>query len=274
MGGDRLQHPRGAITIRLLILAAALVTWGPAFTHTDLLLQIEQLDSQIALDPHNAELLAWRGDLYRRHQDYSRAADDFRAARAADPDYALLDFLESRLLLETGKPGEASRYIARYLALDPGNASAWVLSGRAHISLGLAEQAAHDFSRAIYNSDSPTPELYRLLILSLAAQGDEGASAALQSVDEGLERFAGEVNLLGLGTDIALANARLADAVRYIENLPDRLQRLPQWQARLDRANCMQEGDEPDRSTCLDSARAELARQIEAFLGESGPPHP
>ena len=72
-----------------------------------MLAQIEALDLKIQGQATNVDLLIKRGDLYRRHLDYSAATLDFDAAREADPDKAIWDFYQGRLLLEQGKAAEA-----------------------------------------------------------------------------------------------------------------------------------------------------------------------
>jgi hypothetical protein len=75
-----------------LVVLSTLAT--PAWSHPDLL-QIEELDLALAPRPKDADLLARRGDLYRQHEDYAAAALDLAAARAAQPDYPLLDLFEA-----------------------------------------------------------------------------------------------------------------------------------------------------------------------------------
>ncbi len=112
---------------------ALLLAGNSALGHPDLILQIEALDKQIASDPENAELLGKRGDLHRRHQGFEVAADDFRAARAAEPNYALVDFLEAKLMLDVGKPDLAERLLSRYLVTHPehafGRLRIWMVNG-------------------------------------------------------------------------------------------------------------------------------------------------
>lgn len=263
-----------ASVFQVLIVAALLLAAPVLFAHPDLLLQIERLDGEIAADPHNAELLASRGDLYRRHQDYAAAQEDFSAARAADPDYALLDFLEARLMLDTGRPQQARLRLDAYLPAHPGHAAAWMLRGQAWLGLGMPAPAAGDFSGAIGAAEKPSPELYRLLVLSLAAQGSDRAEAALDAVNDGLDQFPIEVSLLGLGVDIALGADRAGEAEHYFEQLPAALHALPQWKARRRLADCVGQSENPQSSACLLNARQHLADQVSGFLADHAPTQP
>ena len=147
MGYKGRRWPRLPLVFTLILQASM------ALGHPDLVLQIEALDKQIASDPENAELLCKRGDLHRRHQDFEAAANDFRAARATEPNYAPIDFLEGELMLDVGKPELAEHLLSRYLVTRPGHAFAWVLRGKAFIRLGKPEMAANDFTTAILSVD-------------------------------------------------------------------------------------------------------------------------
>jgi predicted Zn-dependent protease len=253
----------GAISIVLLALAPA------ARAHPDLLMQIEALDVEIEAQPGNADLLIRRGDLYRRHLDYPASARDFATARQADPSNTSLDFYEGRLLLDRGDAEDSEALLSRYLERHPKHALAWVLRGKANIRMQAPEAAAGYFAKAIEVSDRPSPELYRLNVLALVAAGDSKLTKARSVVDSGLQRFALEVTLLGLGTDIALAQNQPEAAQRYMNVLPQALRNLPQWQERLKLADCLATAETADRAACLGTAQDKMARQVEAIMPAS-----
>ncbi|MGH8034927.1 MAG: tetratricopeptide repeat protein [Lysobacterales bacterium] len=234
--GPDLTLRRAWLLIALAMLAA------PAWSHQDLLVQIEGLDIQLQADPANADLLAQRGDLYRRHQDYAAAATDFVAARSAQPDYPLLDFYEGLLLLDTGQPDAAEKSFSRYLLNQPQHAHAWELRAQCWLALGLPEKAAEDYSEAVLHADQPSPALYRDWALALVAAGEDHWSQARKAVDLALRHFPAEISLLALGTDTALAQGLPGEAATYIERLPEAVARLPRWHDRLELINCL-EGD-------------------------------
>lgn len=237
-----------------------------SFAHPDLVLQIEGLSSQIETDPANADLLIKRGDLHRRHQDYAAAREDFDSARNTDPDNSLLDFYEGRLFLDSGKSASARLHFSRYLEIHPEHSNAWVLLGEACIQSGDARRAADYFEQAINTSDSPSPALYRSQVLSLLASGDAPWGSASQVVKKGLDHFGLEVNLLGLGTDIALAANRKKQADRYLQRLPEPLQALPQWAKRQQMADCLTSPQTEVQTQCLRQARENISTQVELFM--------
>jgi acetyl esterase/lipase/Tfp pilus assembly protein PilF len=243
-----------------------------AFAHPELMLQIEDLSAQIETDPANADLLVKRGDLYRRHQDYPAAGEDFAEARNVDPDNSLLNFYEGRLLLDTGNSASARHHFSRYLEIYPEHSNAWVLLGEACIQSGDSRRAADYFEQAINTSDTPSPALYRSQVLSLMASGDAPWDSASQVVKKGLDHFGLEVNLLGLGTDIALAANQKKQADRYLQRLPAPLQALPQWEKRQQMADCLASPENETQSKCLRQARENITTQVELFMKNESEP--
>lgn len=261
--GNGLKCPR--------FLLAALLSFATLpvelVAHPDIELQIVGLSAQLEANPLNVDLLLKRGDLHRRHQDYQAAARDFEVVRQAEPDNTLLDFYSGQLLLETRQPGSATEHLARYLLSHPRHAKAWMLRAEAEIQLGRPGNASEFFNRAIQYSTKPSPSLYRQLILSILATGETAWGSAKQTANDGLARFGLEVSLLGLGTDIALAMNQVEQAQQYLDQLPDGLRRLKQWQTRIQIANCMTASTESARNDCAHKARASLTDQIDVYMG-------
>lgn len=245
----------------LLIVLSMLAP--PAWSHPDLLLQIEELDLALASRPADADLLARRGDLYRQHEDYAAAARDLAAARGAQPDYPLLDLYEGMLLLDIRNPAGAEELFTLFLQDHPRLASAWILRARARLALGLAYQAAADYAQAILYADLPSPELYRDWALALVAAGDDHWNTARKVLDIGLERFPLDVSLLALVSDIALAENQPGEAESYIKRLSQPITRLPRWQSRIKTMNCLQtESASSDAAVCQSAAVNALREQI------------
>ena len=257
--------PSWCFKVSCLVVLSTLGT--PAWSHPDLLLQIEELGRVLAAQPASADLLARRGELYRRHADFAAAARDLAAARAAQPDYPLLDLYEGMLLLDSGNPAGAEAMLSRYLRNHPQHASAWIAHARAQLALGRAEAAARDYARAIRYADVPSPELYRDWSLALVSAGADHWDAARGAADIGLGLFPRDVALLALGSDIALAQNRPGVATAYVNRLPPAIVRLDQWQARLELAYCMERGDSAGgQGNC----QATAIRLLKELTGQPG----
>lgn len=253
---------RALVAAGLLLLALV----PSANAHTDLELQIETLSQQIEVKPTDVDLRLKRGDLYRRHLDFERAAEDFSAARRIEPANPQVNFYQGRLALETGNAVEAQAYLSRYLEHDPDHAAAWVMLGRAELSVNTAARAANSFANAIQSSTTPSPELYRLLALALVA--DQRADEGLEALERALMHWPGQVNLLGLACDIALAENLPERAENYLQELPEQLLTIDRWRECVERAACLSntDTDQTDRIDCLEASRRDIEEQVELVM--------
>jgi len=208
-----------------------------------LLLQIEELSNQISKDPQNTELIIRRGDLYRRHGDWNAAEIDFQKVRELSPGDMSIDWYEGRLLVESGRYEDGIALLTRLLEQDDQNGGAYRVRAEARWLFKQPLLAARDYQLAIDNSERPSPSLYRSLVLSLVAAGVEHTDEAIKAVDDGLDRFKGEITLLGLGVDLSLSQKDVRQAQRYWKRVPARLTALSQWQFRQAILYCI-EGDQ------------------------------
>lgn len=255
----------------LVLLLAGLALTGPAGAHPDLLEQIALLDQQIAQQPDDAALRVMRGDLHRRHGDLEAAERDFAAARSLQPDFDTLDLQQARLLLDQADPAGAEALLTRDLAVHPERAVSWDLRGRARIALRRPEPAAADFGQAIRFSSAPSPALLRQQALALIAAGPGQWESARRALDAALLRHPQDPALLGLATDLALAQGQPEAARALVGRVPEALHVLPRWAARLERAQCLEQaasGTDEMAERCLPDAREELAAQVEAWIDE------
>lgn len=74
-----------------------------AWAHTDLQVQIDAVSKQLATDPANTALLLRRGNLYRAHQDWQAAREDYQHVREIDPANSDVDWLAGRMEVEAGQ---------------------------------------------------------------------------------------------------------------------------------------------------------------------------
>jgi tetratricopeptide (TPR) repeat protein len=220
------------ILLSLLFICSIVLPVQPLCAHQDLLVQIEQLDGQISENPQNTELLIRRGDLYRRHGDWTAADDNFQMVRELSPDHLSIDWFQGRLYVSSGRNEEGIVLLTRFLEQDPNHGGAYRVRAEAQWNLQQPLLAAQDYQLAVNNSERPSPSLYRSLVLSLVAAGADQTDEAIAVVDDGLNRFAGEISLLGLGADLSLSQKKPRLAQFYLRKVPSRLNALPQWQFR------------------------------------------
>lgn len=247
------------IIICILLMSSIVLPVLPLYAHQDLILQIQQLDEQISKDPQNTELLIRRGDLYRRHGDWSAAEADFQMVRKIAPDHSAIDFFEGRLLVTSGQDEKGIVFLTRQLEQNDQHSGAYQVRAEAHWSLHQPLMAARDYQLAINTSTRPSPSQYRSLVLSLVAAGREYSGEAIEAVDDGLNRLGGEISLLGLGVDVSLSQKEPLQAQHYLEKVPSRLRMLPQWQFRQAILICVK-GD-------VDLASERLSSILAGFQG-------
>src|SRR5687767_13149937 len=73
-----------------------------ARAHAGLHEQIVAITAKIKRDPKNASLYLQRGELYRLHRDWSRAAADYDRAARLQPDLKIIDLVRGKMLFEAG----------------------------------------------------------------------------------------------------------------------------------------------------------------------------
>jgi len=214
---------------RALICAGALVFCAmapaPAFAHLALERQIDDLTARIAGDPRDATLYLRRGELHRAHADWDAAATDYGRARAIDPRLDLVDYCAGRMFFESGRPGEATRTLGRFLAKHPDHPGALTFRARALTRLGRQLEAAQDYTRAIsqYQPPStPDPDLYLKRAQALVDVGASRIDEAIQGLDEGMTRLGPLVSLGFYAIDLEVRLRRFDAALERLERLAAR----------------------------------------------------
>jgi tetratricopeptide (TPR) repeat protein len=223
----------------LVVLLLALIA-SPVYGHTDLELQIEALNEQIELEGTQADLLLKRANLYRRHEDWDKAAFDFITVRGLDPAQPEVDWIEGLYMVDTDQWQEADELISRFIDSNKSHAAAHHVRGRARWKLGRFSDASDDYQSAINLSPRPSPSLYRSHIISELSAGPESYASATASVQAGLNHFPREISLLGLAVDLALVQSDGQAALNTMMRLPGRLQELMQWKFRRAAWQCIQ----------------------------------
>lgn len=261
--GRRLARAPGfralILTVASTFIVGTLIVSTGLNAHPDLLMQIEEASSRIGQSPDDVSLYLSRADLFRRHQDWPSARSDIQTARQLQPGYGPIDWYAGQVEMDAGNPQAANDLFSRFLTLRPGHATAHELRGKARMAMEDMQAAAEDFTDAIANSGSPTPGLYRLLVLSLAGSGESFWPEALAAAEIGYSQFGIEVALMGMAADLALALDEPGRAEQVFQRLKPGIESLPAWRTRRALLVCEQ-GD-------VESARdlfSQLLTDIEA----------
>ena len=94
----------------LLLSLAICLALVPSFAraHEGLHEQIVAITAKIKRDPKNASLYLQRGELYRLHRDWTRAAADYDRASRLQPNLTIVDLARGKMLFES-RPFPASK---------------------------------------------------------------------------------------------------------------------------------------------------------------------
>ena len=228
---------RNYLPLSVLFCLANLLS-SIAWSHPDLLLQIEQLSAQLNQDPGNATLLLKRGDLYRRHEDWEKSLFDFRRAREMNPGNPQVDWFEGRLFIQWGDPQQGLDLLNKFLNTHAEHSIALQNRAQAYLLLHRPLEAARDYGKVIRVSPRPTPVLYSARALALVQAGSDQYTHAMTTVVEGLNKFPQEITLTGIGVDISLAESDTQMVDKMFAQLPGPIRQLYQWQTRQALLEC------------------------------------
>jgi tetratricopeptide (TPR) repeat protein len=240
-----------AVVLSSLFAAGALVVSA----HDGLHEQLAEVSARLRRDPRNASLYLKRGELYRLHREWRRAAADYDRAARLDPRLAAVDFARGRMLFEAGRAREAKSALDRFLRAEPRHAEALATRARVLVRLGRRAEAAQDFTRAL--ALAPEPDLFVERAAVLAAAGGEHAREALGGLDEGVARLGPLVTLQLPAIELELREGRYDAALARLDTVAARAPRQESWLARR--------GDILLRAGRTEEARAAYAAALAAL---------
>ena len=217
----------------MLVLAAALLfTAGAprAAAHDGLHEQIAEVSARLKREPRSASLYLKRGELYRLHRDWRRAAADYDRAARLDPRLAAVDFARGRMFYEAGRHRAAKSALDRFLRAEPQHAEALTTRARVLARLGLRAEAAQDFTRAL--ALAPEPELFVERAAATAAAGAPHTREALRGLDEGIARHGPLVTLQLPAIELELREGRYDAALARLDTVAAKSPRQESWLAR------------------------------------------
>ena len=223
---------RKIVNLRSLVGLVVIVLVGvvSVSAHDGLHEQIAEVTARIRRDPKNAALYLKRGELYRLHRDWTRAAADYDRAARLRPRLAEIDFARGRMLFEAGRLRPAQIALDRFLHGQPEHLEALITRGRVLVRLGQHAAGARDFTEAI--ARSPEPELFLERAQALSAGGAAHLDEALRGLDEGIAKHGPLVTLQLYAIDLELRRKHYDAALARLETVAAQSPRRETWLAR------------------------------------------
>ncbi len=119
---------------------------------------IVAITAKIKRDPKNASLYLQRGELYRLHRNWTRAAADYDRASRLQPTLTIVDLARGQMLFESGRFQRAKLVLDRFLRQQPRHVEGLVTRGRVLAKLGSASRSSarfHSSHHTMRNRQSP-----------------------------------------------------------------------------------------------------------------------
>src|SRR5215203_2494306 len=187
-----------------------------ALAHEGLHEQIVAVSAKIHRDPKNASLYLQRGELYRLHRNWTRAAADYDQAARLQPDLKIVDLARGKMLFEAGKYQRAKVALDRFISWQSGNFEGLVTRARVFAKIGARSDAIRDFTHAL--SQAPEPELY-LERAQVTALDEKRIAEALSGLDEGINRLGPLATLQLTAIDLELRRHNYDGALNRLDQI-------------------------------------------------------
>jgi predicted Zn-dependent protease len=199
--------------------------------HEGLHEQIIAVTAKIKRDPKNAALYLQRGELYRLHREWTRAAADYDRAARLQPDLKIVDLARGKMLLESGRFERARLALDRFLRLQPDHYEGLITRARVFDRIGLRSQAIDDFTHALTHPAVPDPDLY-IERAHVTAKDDQRIDEALNGLDEGIKRLGPLVTLQLTAIDLELRRHNYDAALARLDAVTSQSERKETWLVR------------------------------------------
>lgn len=215
----------------LLLGAAICVALISPFAraHEGLHEQIDAITAKIKRDPKNAALYLQRGELYRLHREWARAAADYDRASRLQPSLTIVDLGRGKMLLESRRFQQAKVVLDRFLRQQPCHVEGLITRGRVLARIGARVDAAADFTEALTSAPEPDFYLERAQVLA----GDERhIQEALRGLDEGIKQLGPLVTLELAAIDLELRASNYDAALTRLDAITAQSERKETWLVR------------------------------------------
>jgi len=202
-----------------------------ALAHEGLHEQIRAVTAKIKRDPKNASLYLQRGELYRLHREWTRAAADYDRAARLRPDLKIIDLARGKMLFESGRFQRAKFILDRFLSQQPDHYEGLITRARVLNRLGLRSDAIEDFTHALAKSGLPDTDLY-IERAQVTAGDEKRTDEALIGLDEGIKRLGPLVTLQLTAIDLELRRRNYDAALARLDEVTSQSERKETWLVR------------------------------------------
>jgi predicted Zn-dependent protease len=225
-----MQFGKKLIWLSGIAICLALVS-SFARAHEGLPEQIVAITAKIKRDPKNASLYLQRGELYRLHRNWTRAAADYDRAIRLRPDLKVVDLARGKMFFEAGKFERARPALNRFLSEQPDHYEGLITRARVLAKLGDRLEAAKDFTQAMTKASVPEPELY-LERAQVIAGDAKYIDEALSGLDEGIKRLGPLVTLQLSAIELELRRHNYDAALARLNVVTSQSERKETWLVR------------------------------------------
>jgi len=220
-------HRKSILLLGVAICLGLITTFARA--HEGLHEQIDAITAKLKRDPKNAALYLQRGELYRLHREWARAAADYDRASRLQPGLTIVDLGRGKMLLESRRYQQAKVVLDRFLRQRPRHVEGLVTRGRVLAKIGARLDAANDFTEAL--ASAPEPELYLERAQVLAAD-ERYIHDALRGLDEGIKQLGPLVTLELAAIDLELHKGNYDAALTRLDVITAQSERKETWLVR------------------------------------------
>lgn len=202
-----------------------------ARAHEGLPEQIVAITKKIKRDPKNASLYLQRGELYRLHRNWTRAAADYDRAIRLRPDLKVVDLARGRMFYEAGRFERARPALDRFLSQQADHYEGLITRARVLAKLGDRFEAAKDFTHAMAKASVQEPELY-IERAQVIAGDAKYIDEALSGLDEGIKRLGPLVTLQLSAIELELRRHNYDAALARLDVVTSQSERKETWLVR------------------------------------------
>jgi tetratricopeptide (TPR) repeat protein len=218
--------------------------------------QIEQLNLRIELEQVNQSLYAMRGLVYSNVGHLDSALSDYKKAGAMGDPIRLAHEI-GVVYYRQGNLEEALEHFDRFLRNFPKSAPTYEYRARVQRDIGNYSAALADLNRFLSLRSQPSPGHYVSAAELLLELDDNGYIAAIEILDQGIQRLGVVPHLQRRAIELELQQSRPDEALRRMKSLEVVLGGGPNWQ--VDMAELlMRLGDKPQAKVYVEQAATEL----------------